>query len=158
MQLRWRLCVWLIISFVNIWLALRFDVTLFGMKVKCLTCLKCVLSHHVCNKFKSHHSYGKLCVWLSISFISQVIVMTCNKLMWLRLVWNLWQKLSLFRSGGSLGIHRWNPCDGSTGSARSEHWKLCHKFQTNLSHINLLHVITMDCRIRLMESQTHNLP
>ena len=33
-----------------------------------------------------------------------------------------------------------------------------NKFQTNLSHINLLHVIKMACRIRLMESQTHNLP
>ena len=32
-----------------------------------------------------------------------------------------------------------------------------NKLQTNLSRINLLHVITMACRIRLMESQTHNL-
>ena len=56
-----------------------------------LICLKLVLSHHVYDKFLSLHSYGKLCVWLSISFITQAIVMTCNKLLWLRLVWNLWQ-------------------------------------------------------------------
>ena len=75
------------------------------------------MSHHIYGKFCQYTFMERKCVWLTISLLAQVLcLIRCNE-MWHCLVCKIYCKTNC-KPGGTLGVHRRNPSEGSAVSAR----------------------------------------